>query len=359
MATPTYEIPSLPQGLYLQGSGGAEVGTVCNNPYSSYSYAGGMYSIPITGSNGEAVYKPTGNVPFGSDAAINSNSTSNFTNGTFYKLQSVVEQGNPPVPKSVYTSLNLINPISISIEIFRAQNLAQVLEQAELHAGALSFRLRKRTFTNQVGSFFVDFDQQNIIKSNKPIMAKPEQGKPAQAYYDYAVPFEIRQCGCFDSTVENKNSESSVVEGDQEALGNATANSANPASSTVSVEHILNSGEGGGAAEGPAQGIVMGYPYTIEVVKSTIPSTESDFDLAGAGGKAGSNGRFCVTGTYKISLPCPRIDKIETTIPKKPTTSKHNRAKRIAWEKKYGGAINTIKNIAIKPEDQVRYMTIY
>ena len=109
-------------------------------------------------------------------------------------------------------------------------------------------------------------------------------------------------------------------------------------------------------------GVVSDRPNPLNEAGQLVFPTGSfveDYEFTDNGDLDEHNGRFCVTGTYRISLPCPRIDKIETTIPKKPSTSKHNRQKIKAWEKKYGGAINTIKNIAIKPEDQVRYMTIY
>ena len=46
--------------LELKNSGGDLAGTLCNNPYTSYAYAGGMYDTPITGSDGSALYVPTG-----------------------------------------------------------------------------------------------------------------------------------------------------------------------------------------------------------------------------------------------------------------------------------------------------------
>ena len=84
-------------------SGGEEAGTVCNNPYSSYGYEGGMYDTPITGSGGEKIYEPTGDKAFGAGSPINSNSTSRFQNQVFYKTdhQSVVDLGDPPAPKGV------------------------------------------------------------------------------------------------------------------------------------------------------------------------------------------------------------------------------------------------------------------
>ena len=101
-------------------AGGESLGyTVCNNPYTSYGFEGGMYDTPITGSDGSIIYMPTGEKGV-SDGGPNSNDQGNFLNKQVYKDDFVSymdifgDKGNPlqdvPIPKGVYTCLLYTSP---------------------------------------------------------------------------------------------------------------------------------------------------------------------------------------------------------------------------------------------------------
>ncbi len=349
-------------------AGGESLGyTVCNNPYTSYGFEGGMYDTPITGSDGTAIYTPTGEKgvgAFSSPAGPNSNTQSNFLNKLVYEPTYVNysnifgSDDNPledvPVPKGVYTSLNLLNPIKIEVVEILAPTLLDAIAKAHTQAASMAFNSNRNFRGAGVASFYVDFDEADIITVQRPLVLKPN-GDPNTKFI---VPLQIRQCGCFDETVgDGENGESSQIQGTDEAIQD---NNSSAGDATISTQHIAAAGLGGGASTTPVHGVVMGYPYTVSVVKKTVPSSDSDFSLAT--GAADAAGRVMVSGNYELTLPCPKI-KINKTTAKEggsqPKRVKPMNASQRLRQQSRGGAPRKIQDITVVPEDQVRYMTIY
>lgn len=353
--------------LELKNSGGDLAGTLCNNPYTSYAYAGGMYDTPITGSDGSALYVPTGEKgvgAFSSPAGPNSNSKSNFLNEAVYKDGFVSytdffgNSDNPlqdiPIPKGVYTSLNLINPLKIEVVEILAPTLSDAIAKAHTQASSMAFNTNRNWRGFGVASFYVDFDENDIIDitPQRPLIFKPASSPNRK----FLVPMQIRMCGCFDETVaDNENGESSQIEGTNEAIQDSNSSAGN---ATISTEHIA---AGGGTSTTPVHGIVMGYPYTVTVVKKTVPTTDSDFSLA-TSSTPDAAGRVMVSGNYEITLPCPRIKVNKTTAKeggsvKKMSNKRMTHYQRRQQQQKQGP--RKIQDITVVPEDQVRYMTIF
>ena len=167
----------------------------------------------------------------------------------------------------------------------------------------------------------------------------------------------VRQCGCFDETADGINTESSVMEGGElEALQDSHTSAT---AATVTTDQI---GLGGSTSYLPIHGIVMGYKYNVTVVKSTIPSSDG-FDF----GEAGKNiaPRVCVTGTYEVTLPCPRIKVNKTQGGEQGKSKGFGRPGRreTMYQKrqrqKQQQQNRKITDLSVVPEDQVRYMTIF
>jgi len=341
-------------------SGGAEAGTVCNNPYSSYGYEGGMYDTPITGSGGEKIYEPTGDKAFGAGSPINSNSTSRFQNQVFYKTdhQQVVDLGDPPAPKGVFTSIPLLNATTFQEHVVQAEDRTEAIAQAHVYASQLAFKATRTWRGYQAGSFYVDFDEDDIFVDPKPLIYPRGDSNTQndQVTNTYRFIMRVRQCGCFDETADGINTESSVIEGGElEALQDSHTSAI---AASITTDQI---GLGGSTSYLPIHGIVMGYAYNVTVVKKTIPSSESDFDSAGTNDAP----KACVTGTYTITLPCPRI-KVNKTQGgeqgKAKGFGKPNRRETAHMKRqrqKQQQQNRKITDLSVVPEDQVRYMTIF
>ena len=169
---------------------------------------------------------------------------------------------------------------------------------------------------------------------------------------------QIRQCGCFDETAaDNENGESSQIEGTNEAIQDSNSSAVN---ASISTEHIA---AGGGTSTTPVHGIVMGYPYTVTVVKKTVPTTDSDFSLA-TSSTPDAAGRVMVSGNYEITLPCPRIKVNKTTAKEGGSVKKMSNKRMTSFQKRQQKqqqkqGPRKIQDITVVPEDQVRYMTIF
>ena len=348
--------------LEIIHDGGDLAGTLCDNPYTSYAYAGGMYDTPITGSDGSPIYIPTGEKGI-ANSGPNSNSSSNFLNKSVYKdgYVSYVDffgsSDNPlqdvPVPKGVFTSLNLINPLKIEAVEILAPTLFDATAKAHVQAASMAFNANRNFKGFGVASFYVDFDENDIIDitPQQPLILKPS----ASPNRKFLVPMQIRQCGCFDETVaDNENGESSQIEGTNEAIQDSNSSAVN---ASISTEHIA---AGGGTSTTPVHGIVMGYPYTVSVVKKTVPVSDSDFSLAT--GAADAAGRVMVSGNYEVTLPCPRIKVNKTTAKEGGSSNKGTIAgasRPGRKPKRQTPSQRKIQDITVVPEDQVRYMTIF
>ena len=339
-------------------AGGESLGyTVCNNPYTSYGFEGGMYDTPITGSDGSIIYMPTGEKGV-ANGGPNSNSQDHFLNKLVYKQDYVSYTdifGNDesplqdvPIPKGVYTSLNLLNPLKIEAVEILAPTINDAIEKAHVQAASIAFNAN-RTFRGAgVGSFYVDFDENDIIDITPQSPVK----RKAQINRKWMVPMQIRQCGCFDETVaDGENGESSQVQGTEEAIQDNNSSSVN---ASISTEHVA---AGGGTSSTPVHGIVMGYPYTVSVVKKTVPASDSDFSLA-TSTTPDAAGRVMVSGNYQVSLPCPRI-KINKTIAKEGSTQPKRPTRPTRGPHSVQQGPRKIQDIMVVPEDQVRYMTIF
>jgi len=335
--------------IFSEGNGEV-AGTVCNNPYTTYGFEGGMYENPITGANGNIVYEPSG------EKGINSNSIDNFTNETFYKYistagggkQSIVDPDNKDsitLPKSVFTNLKLVNQTMTEFKEIRAVDRKAALVRAITYAKAIQFKYTSRLKDTK---YQVSFDENDIIeKSETNTPTSEAKSRDPLTEKSYLVPFLIRICPCFDKSVDDSNGESNLLLGEEEvaAAGSSEADLANENTSITKTFETWKAG----IETYPVKGIVMGTEYNFKVVKRTIPSSESDFTLA----DTNSNNRTCVTGNYKISIPCPRVDSYTKGGFKK-AKSHRNRPGR-------GGAgkFTTVDDIRTKPEDALRYMLIY
>lgn len=327
--------------IFSEGNGEV-AGTVCNNPYTTYGFAGGMYENPITGANGNILYTPSG------EKGLNSNSTDNFTNETFYKYistagggkQSIVDPDNKDsiaLPKSVFTNLKLVNQTMTEFKEIKAESKEEAILRAAVYAKAIQFRYNSNWIGKFTSTFYqVTFDEDDIIEKRATITPKAEaKSRDDLSENSYLVPFLIRQCPCYDKSVDDSNSESNFLLGEEE-VASAGSSEADLSNEDTSITKTFETWKAG-IETYPVKGIVMGTQYNFKVVKRSIPSNESDFTLA----DTNSNNRTCVTGNYKVDIPCPRIDSYTKGGFKK------------------GKGFTTIDDVRTKPEDALRYMLIY